>query len=321
MEATKDITAITASTACITSLQIADTTGKRHHHIIRDIRSILIQGVGQTNFGLTSYKDRQGKEQPMYNLTKKGALILASGYNALLREKIIDRLEELENERMQKRIGQAEHLLNDTSFLDALADKMNRMAGVEEALLRRELEMERKYNDLLMKMNAILMEQKKDVNNAVWVNVAERKRKRNSPTWKYVPEDFEDIKPGKTIGRVYPSLVVAKMAKAGCGAARFNKALASIGIQRNTGKRGEWVILPPFDTLGIHRQIPLHGYSDYRRMGWTDNGLQFFKVLFGSDMDVIKAVKAVGGDPTLFQSFAKKNDGQNEESAQQVINF
>lgn len=63
---------------------------------MRDIKNLLNQGVSESNFGLTSYQDKFNREKPMYNLTKKGSLILASGYNAVLREKIIDRWESLE---------------------------------------------------------------------------------------------------------------------------------------------------------------------------------------------------------------------------------
>lgn len=80
----------------MSSLQIAEVTGKQHAHIMRDIRALLEQGVGQSNFGLSSYINSQNKIQPCYSLTIKGCLILASGYNALLREKIINRWEELE---------------------------------------------------------------------------------------------------------------------------------------------------------------------------------------------------------------------------------
>lgn len=80
----------------MTSLQIAEVTGKEHKNVMRDIRNILEQGVNQLNFELVSYKDAKGEERPMYSLTKKGCLILASGYDALLREKIINRWEELE---------------------------------------------------------------------------------------------------------------------------------------------------------------------------------------------------------------------------------
>lgn len=78
----------------MTSVQIADVTGKMHKHVLRDIKVLLERGASRTNFGLTSYKDKQGKEQPMYLLTPKGCLILASGYDVVLREKIIDKLEE-----------------------------------------------------------------------------------------------------------------------------------------------------------------------------------------------------------------------------------
>lgn len=80
----------------MSSIEIAEVTGKKHAHIMRDIKNLLKQGVAESNFGLGSYTDANGQERPMYNLTKKGSLILASGYNAVLREKIIDRWESLE---------------------------------------------------------------------------------------------------------------------------------------------------------------------------------------------------------------------------------
>lgn len=80
----------------MTSLQVAEITGKQHAHIMRDIRNLLEQGVNASNFGLVEYKDSKGEARPCYELTKKGCLILASGYNALLREKIINRCIELE---------------------------------------------------------------------------------------------------------------------------------------------------------------------------------------------------------------------------------
>jgi hypothetical protein len=64
----------------MSSLEIAELTGKQHAHIMRDIRSLLTQGVSQSNFGLSSYKQPQPrggyKELPCFELTKKGCLIL-----------------------------------------------------------------------------------------------------------------------------------------------------------------------------------------------------------------------------------------------------
>ena len=84
----------------MTSLEIAEVTGKEHKNVMRDIRNILSQGVSQLNFELSSYKQSQTngshKDVTCYRLTPKGCLIRASGYDAALREKIIDRLEILE---------------------------------------------------------------------------------------------------------------------------------------------------------------------------------------------------------------------------------
>lgn len=65
----------------MTSLQIAEITGKAHSHVLRDIRALLGQGVSESNFGLGSYTDANGLQRPCYNLTKKGCLILDNRYN------------------------------------------------------------------------------------------------------------------------------------------------------------------------------------------------------------------------------------------------
>ena len=96
---------VIGKTETMTSLEIAEVTGKNHAHIMRDIRNLLSQGVSESNFGLSSYKQAQPnggtKNVPCYELTKKGCLILASGYDALLREKIINRWEELETKERE----------------------------------------------------------------------------------------------------------------------------------------------------------------------------------------------------------------------------
>lgn len=82
----------------MSSLQIAEVTGKEHKTVMRDIR-VLSEQVAEVDgyrFVPTTYTDSIGREQPMYSLDKKECLLLASGYDAILRAKIINRWEELE---------------------------------------------------------------------------------------------------------------------------------------------------------------------------------------------------------------------------------
>lgn len=94
----------------MTSLQIATRIGRRHQHVMRDIRAILDQGVDASNFGLISYTDKANRQKPCYKLSPKGCLILASGYDAVLREKLVDMVDEYitkkKDEELAERIKQ-----------------------------------------------------------------------------------------------------------------------------------------------------------------------------------------------------------------------
>lgn len=61
----------------MSSLEIAELTGKRHDAILRDIRNLLKQGGSAHNFVETSYRDKSNRQSPCFELTKKGCLILA----------------------------------------------------------------------------------------------------------------------------------------------------------------------------------------------------------------------------------------------------
>lgn len=97
---------INSEAQTMTSLQIAEITNKRHDAVLRDIRNLLEQGVQPHNFvelfNIRQLPNGGSKQEPYYRLTKTGCLILASGYNAILREKIINRWIELETANQPK---------------------------------------------------------------------------------------------------------------------------------------------------------------------------------------------------------------------------
>jgi anti-repressor protein len=79
----------------MTSIQIAEVTGKRHSDIMRDIRDELEKlengGIdGERKFASSSYTTEQNKEMPCYILTKEGVLQLAARYDAVVRAKLIE---------------------------------------------------------------------------------------------------------------------------------------------------------------------------------------------------------------------------------------
>lgn len=113
----------------MSSLEIAEVTGKEHKNVMRDIQNLLSQGVDKLNFERISYKDSMNRVRDAYQLTYKGVLILASGYNPVLREKIINRWEELETGKAEPKYAQQSPLQSKLSdkiqAANFLADFLN----------------------------------------------------------------------------------------------------------------------------------------------------------------------------------------------------
>lgn len=226
----------------MTSLEIADVTGKQHAHIMRDIRKLLEQGVSESNFGLTSYQQAQPnggkKDVPMYQLTKKGCLILASGYDALLREKIINRWEELETkERNQYQVPQ--------SFAEALMLAAKQQEQIEEQ--QRQLEANSKE---IVELNGAIAEMEPKVTYVGMILAS-----KETVTTTQIAQDY------------------------GQSAKAFNVLLGNFGVQHKVG--GQWVLYAkhlPFgyvqsDTFPIVHKNGMSGTVMHTK--WTQKGRLF----------------------------------------------
>lgn len=87
--------------ATMSSREIAELTGKQHAHVMRDIRAMIDRLSADPNLDwrceAETYPDEQGKSREMYRMDKDTTLTLVSGYDAVLRFRIIKRWQELES--------------------------------------------------------------------------------------------------------------------------------------------------------------------------------------------------------------------------------
>lgn len=145
----------------MSSVQIAELTGKQHAHVMRDIRNMIdnLQQSNQSTSGCVnyssyvikedSYKDAKGEQRTMFSLNKKACLLLASGYNVLLRAKIIDRWEELETEKMMR----------DLPSYQISSPRERAMKWIEEEEVRQQLALENKQQAETIEQQAETIEQ------------------------------------------------------------------------------------------------------------------------------------------------------------------
>ena len=86
-----------ASQATMSSREIAELTGKRHDHVLRDIRTMLSELKDAPNLGdAIEEKDARGYTA-CFHLDRELTQTLITGYSIPLRHKVIHRLNELES--------------------------------------------------------------------------------------------------------------------------------------------------------------------------------------------------------------------------------
>ena len=103
----------------MTSLEIAEVTGKQHKDVLRAIRNMedaWAVAAGR-KFALSEYKDSTGRTLPCYSLTKTETLYVATKFNDEARARLVLRWEELEREKKVQG-GVRRLLVSDADVLD-----------------------------------------------------------------------------------------------------------------------------------------------------------------------------------------------------------
>lgn len=117
----------------MSSLEIAAYAGKRHDHVMRDIKSMLEElGANAPNFGGV-YIGGNGEPRPCFHLPKRESMILVTGYSVSKRAAVIDRWQELEG-MLQLATPQAGGLVTDIS-----QDVRMAIGGITKGIIHKEL--------------------------------------------------------------------------------------------------------------------------------------------------------------------------------------
>lgn len=270
-----DIITITQAQT-MSSLQIAELTGKQHSNVMRDIRKMAENlnrfrcelvgseyhrgdrtqykymserpqnalldfafGKNTSQYVITesSYIDAKGEKRAMYNLNKKACFLLASGYDVVLRAKIIDRWEELET-------ANAKQFQIPTTFSEAL-----RLAAAQQEQIEEQHKLLVAQNDQIRDLNAANEEMRIKV--SYYDQILESK---STVTTTQIAQDY------------------------GMSAKKFNIELRNLKIQRKVG--GQWILYAPYNTMGyVHSETFIPECSTTGKVvmttKWTQRGRLF----------------------------------------------
>lgn len=99
------------SKGTMTSLEIAEITGKEHYNVLRNIKdeiSKLGTERAELIFELSEYKDTTGRKLPMYVANIQGILQLGARYSADVRYKLIEKVTKKETVKTKRNIFESD---------------------------------------------------------------------------------------------------------------------------------------------------------------------------------------------------------------------
>jgi phage regulator Rha-like protein len=128
-----------AAPQTMTSREIAETVGSAHESVLKTIRRLRAEGIVSGNE--TPYTHEQnGQTYTEFCLTYRDTMVVASGYSAELRAKVIDRWMELEARVPARVMSAGEMFLQNAQAMVAMektiAEQGNQIASQAEAIKR-----------------------------------------------------------------------------------------------------------------------------------------------------------------------------------------
>lgn len=261
----------------MTSLQIAEITGKNHFDVMRAIRKMepAWEKINESKFALVDYQDKKGETRPCYSLNKEECLYIATKFNDEARAKLIKRWKELEEQHQKPSLPQ--------NYLEAL-----------KSLVKAEEEREQ-----------LALENRKQQQEIVTIS------KANMELGNKITEMLPKVSYYDQILQSNATMTITQIAQDyGMSAVRMNKELESMRIQHKV--RGQWILYGQFLTGGyVHSRavdiIRSDGRHDVKyNTEWTTKGRIF----------LYDALKAKGILPLIEQECTPrvKGTGRTESS-------
>lgn len=273
----------------MTSLQIAEITGKAHNDVMKAIRKMepAWSKINEGNFSLVDYQDKKGETRPCYSLNKEECLYIATKFNDEARAKLIKRWKELEEQHQKPSVPQ--------NYLEAL-----------KSLVKAEEEKQQ-----------LALENKKQQEQILTIS------KTNMELGNKITEMLPKVSYYDKILQSNATMTVTQIAQDyGMSAMRLNKELESMRIQHKV--RGQWILFAQFLEGGyVHSRAVDILRSDGRHdvkynTEWTTKGRIF----------LYESLKAKGILPLIEQENtpSDKSTGGTEpakaaSASQQTIKF
>ena len=273
----------------MTSLQIAEITGRRHTDVMRAIRNMepAWEKVSERKFALAEYQDEQGKPRPCYSLNKEECLYIATKFNDEARAKLIKRWKELEEQHQKPSVPQ--------TYLEAL-----------KSLVKAEEEKQQ-----------LALENKKQQEQILTIS------KTNMELGNKITEMLPKVSYYDRILQSNATMTVTQIAQDyGMSAMKLNKELEAMKIQHKV--RGQWILYGKFITGGyVHSRavdiIRSDGRHDVKyNTEWTTKGRIF----------LYESLKAKGILPLIEQENTPSDKGtggtepsKEASASQQTIKF